>query len=181
MRTTPMRPAARPLPRLLAVAAFVLLGSLLVVAPAAAQGTGPAPGTDFPSFTVTDLEGNEIEIGEVLEAGKPAVVEIWATWCAICAALAPQFEELSEAYGDDVSIVAIAVAINQTREDVAAHVESRGHDWPFVYDGDGNAVRALEAFGTGIVITVDRDGKVVAASPGPGRDLIAEVEALLDR
>jgi len=159
--------------------ALVLLGVVTIVAPATAQGTGPASGTDFPSFTVTNLAGNEMEIGEVIPPGKPAVVEIWATWCAICAALAPQFEEMSETYGDDVSIVAIAVAINQTRDQVAAHVRSRGHGWPFVWDGDGNAVRALEVFGTGIVITVDRYGRIVRSSPGAGRDLIAEVEALL--
>jgi len=165
------------LPRhVVAASIIVLLTFVTAAAPAAAQGL--PPGSDFPSFTVADLGGEELEIDDVLEAGKPAVIEVWATWCTICAALVPQFEEISETHGDDVSIVAIAVAMNQTREEVAAHVERRDHDWRFVWDGDGNAVRALQTFGTGIVLTVDRDGKIVTVSPGAGRDLVAEVEAL---
>jgi len=161
------------------VLSLLFVAGAVVAAPVSAQGAGMVPGADFPSFTVTDLHGNELDIDDVVEAGKPAVIEIWATWCTICAAIAPQLDTIYERHGDDVSVVAIAVATNQTRDEVAAYVEERGLDWRFVWDRDGDAVRALGVFGTGVVITVDRDGRVVAASPGVGRDLVAEVEALL--
>lgn len=175
MRTM-MRTTRSALPPLVALAALLAIGP----APASSQGLGPAVGTELPDFMLTDLEGNEVQIRELVVPGKPAVIEIWATWCAICRSLVPQFERLTETYGDDVSIVAIAVAINQTREDVVAHVERFGHDWSFLYDGEGRAVRALEAFGTGIVILVDRDGKIAFTGSGAGRDLVAEVETLID-
>lgn len=173
---TPMpHPPLRPL-LVAGLAAAVLLPS---PAPAAAQGLGPEIGTDLPDFTLTDLVGNEVEIRQVVEPNKPAVIEIWATWCTICRALQPQMEAIVESHGDEVSVVAIAVAINQTREDVAQHVERFGHDWPFLYDGSGNAVRALDAGATGIVLMVDRDGKIAYTGTGRSQDLLAEVEKLL--
>lgn len=37
---------------------------------------------------------------EVLQAGKPVLVDYWADWCSPCKQLSPIVEELSETYGD---------------------------------------------------------------------------------
>lgn len=162
-------------------ASLTLALSLLVLAPSmvSGQGLGLSVGEELPDFQVTDLEGNEVHIRSVIEAGKPAVIEIWATWCTICQALRPQFEAMADAYGDRVSIVAIAVSVGQSREDVAAHVEEYGHTWDFLYDGEGRAVRVLESAGTGIVMMVDRNGRIAYTGVGPGQDLMGELEKLV--
>jgi len=161
---------------------LLLFLALVAGAPSSlvAQGTGLPVGEPLPDFMLTDLEGNEVQIREVVEPGKPAVIEIWATWCTICRALQPQFEAISDTYGDEISILAIAVAINQSRDDVAEHVERFGHTWDFLYDGEGRAVRALDAAGTGIVLLVDRDGRIAYTGAGAGQDLMGELEKLLE-
>jgi thioredoxin 1 len=49
---------------------------------------------------------------EVLEAGKPAIVDFWAEWCAPCRQIAPIIKELAGVYGDQVKIVKIDVDSN---------------------------------------------------------------------
>ena len=158
---------------------FAVAAILAVPAPSAAQGLGLAVGDALPDFMITDLEGNEVQIREFVEPGKPAVIEIWATWCTICRALQPQIESIVGAHGDAVSVVAIAIAVNQTREDVAEHVARFNHTWPFLFDGAGTAVRALNAGATGIVMMVDRAGNIAYTGVGAQQDLVAEVEKLL--
>jgi len=50
---------------------------------------------------------------EVLESGKPAMVDFWATWCGPCRMVAPTVEELSNEYGDEVVIAKVDVDNNQ--------------------------------------------------------------------
>ena len=49
---------------------------------------------------------------EVLEAGKPAIIDFWAEWCGPCRQIAPIIKELAGEYGDQVKIVKMDIDSN---------------------------------------------------------------------
>ena len=46
---------------------------------------------------------------EVISADKLAIVDLYATWCNPCKALAPVLEELADKYADKIKVVKVNV------------------------------------------------------------------------
>jgi thiol-disulfide isomerase/thioredoxin len=161
-----------------------LLATLAAIfaAPLSAQtGAGQvslAIGTQAPAVTLEDLEGKPVNLQD-LTRGKPAVIEFWATWCEQCEALQPEIDRVKARFGNQVQVVAVAVAVAQTVRRVQQHLAQHNPGYPFLWDARGNAVRAFEAATTAIVVILDKDGKVAYTGVGPRQSLVAEVEKLL--
>lgn len=77
LRRMTRQPALKtPLRAALATGSVILLGGSILLA---AQDT---PGQKLPSFTMPTLDGRSAQLDDF--AGKPAVVNLWATWCPPC-------------------------------------------------------------------------------------------------
>ena len=150
-------------------------------APVAAQsgGVSLALGTQGPTAELEDLDGNAVMLLDYVEPGKPAVLEFWATWCEQCEVLQPKFDELQARYGDQVSIVAVAVGVSQSVRRVKRHLEDHDPGYPYLFDKRGAAVRAYNATTTSIVVMLDADGKVAYTGVGTDQDIVGAVEGLL--
>jgi len=170
----------------LKLASVLALVASLVFAPqawaqAAGEGSVSLPiGTQAPSVVLQDLDGNDVDLLRMI-GGKPAVIEFWATWCEQCEALQPQIDRIQAQYGNEVQVVAIAVAVAQTVRRVQRYVADHKHGYPFLYDTRGAAVRAFQAPTTAVVLVLDADGKVAYTGVGAQQNLVAAVERVLGR
>ncbi len=142
------------------------------------DGLGLPAGTPAPNAQVEDMEGNEVSLLEVI-GGRPALIEFWASWCEQCELLQPEIDAVQERFGERVAVVAVAVAVSQSRRRVRRHVERHAPGYDFLYDANGEAVRAYKALTTSIVVLVDGEGKVVSTGVGPKQELVKALETLL--
>ena len=174
--------AVRHTPGTPTAAWLALALALAVPAAIAAQkpedGLGLPAGSPAPDARVEDMDGNRVSLLEVI-GGRPTLIEFWASWCEQCEALQPRIDEVRERFGDRVGVVAVAVAVSQSRRRVRRHVERHAPGYAFVYDADGEAVRAYKALTTSIVVLVDGEGRIVSTGVGPRQDLVKAVSDLL--
>jgi len=148
---------------------------LLFVAPAllrAQDVIGIPVGETPPAVTLESLSGDSVALSQWI-GKKPVIVEFWATWCPICAALLPRMEAAQKKYGNQAEFLVVAVAVNQSRNGVRRHLERDPMPFTFLWDGNGAAVRAFQAPSTSYIAVLDAKGKVVYTGVGEDQDIEA--------
>ena len=163
------------------VAVPVLALCMMVVAPLSAQedDVGIAVGARPPAVTIVDLAGKPVDLSTII-GQKPVLLEFWATWCTLCAALLPKMEAAHARFGDRVDFVAIAVAVGQTPAAVKRHLARHPIPFRLLWDSDGKAVRAFQAPATSFVVVLDRDGKVAYTGIGEDQDIEGAVKRVVN-
>jgi peroxiredoxin len=160
----------------LGIVAFV---ALVLAAPAAvpAQDIGLPLGTRAPAVTIEDLDGKPVDLGRYIGT-RPMVLEFWATWCPLCAALEPSLKAAHAEYRDRVQFLAIAVAVNETQRTIRRHLAEHPLPFPVLYDADGAAVRAYQAPTTSYIVVLDKSGKVTYTGAGAEQDIAAVLKSV---
>jgi thiol-disulfide isomerase/thioredoxin len=121
---------------------------LLMNEPANTVDDGPTTGTlsssQFPdkigNFTLNDMWGKPRSISEW--AGKPLILNFWATWCAPCRREMPLLEALHKQRGD-IQVLGIAV---DRQADVQTYMAEAGISYETLV-GEEDAMKVSEQFG----------------------------------
>lgn len=140
-------------------------------APTGTPPDGPLAGLVFECVG----DGSSVDLAAGL-AGRPAVVNLWAWWCAPCAEELPVLEEYALRVGDAVSVVTVHTDPNEANAlDRLAQYDVR---LPGVQDGSGRVQAAVAAPAVlPVTVLVRADGSVAKVLPQPFRsaDEVAEV------
>jgi thiol-disulfide isomerase/thioredoxin len=133
---------------------------------------GIAIGARPAAVTIEDLDGRPVDLGQFI-GKKPVLLEFWATWCPLCAALFPRIEAAHARFGNRVEFVVIAVAVNQSQASIKRHLTRHAMPFRVLWDSDGHAVRAFQAPSTSYVVVLDSAGKVAYTGLGEEQDIEA--------
>jgi peroxiredoxin len=81
-------------------AALAIAGGLLAVALVvrSSEPAGPPPERADLAFTLEDMNGVKVNLASF--AGRPIVINLWATWCAPCIIETPQLVALADRFKD---------------------------------------------------------------------------------
>lgn len=116
-----------------------------------------------PDFTVYTLTGEAARLSDF--AGKPVVINFWATWCPPCRQELPGFENAWQQYGDDVVFLMVECG-GESVDEVESFVAEGGYTFPVYVDSDGSGAAAYGINAIPVTALVDAEGKVFAYQVG---------------
>jgi len=116
-----------------------------------------------PAFSVEDVRDPAATVA--LPAGRPTVLNFFATWCAPCREELPILQAASARYGPEVAFVGIDVADSRTKAtDLLAEL---GVGFPAGYDPHRKVAEAYRLSGMPTTVFVGADGRVAGTVRGP--------------
>ena len=148
--------------RIVLLTLVVIISGLLLAAGCGLEAA-PEIGHPAPDFTLTDLDGNEVNLSDF--RGKVVFLNFWAVGCPPCRFEMPEMEALYQEYKDR-DVVIIGVDLGEYRSSVKSFVEENGYSWTFVIDTNG--LVAWDYLITGIPSSffIDEDGIIRALQIG---------------
>lgn len=128
-------------------------------------------GRQVPSFDLPVYERYMADFGPRLTledvAGKPLVINFWASWCGPCYTEAPHLQRAFERYGDEVLFIGIQTQDRDARAAGRSFIDRFGLTFPNVFDGDSRTSIAYGLFGVPETFFVHADGTLSHKFAGP--------------
>ncbi len=123
-----------------------------------AAATGPQTPEHLPSFTVTDLSGQEISPTTL--KGKVALIDFWATWCPPCRKEIPHFNKLYAEYRER-GLIVIGLALDDKAAEVRAFMRQMPIDYPVALASTElqQQFGGIEVYPTAFLF--DREGRMI--------------------
>ena len=179
--------------KLLKILTMTMIVAAMCVAFAACGGSGSGDGddyeyaaqaiengTEFGSFTSTDLDGNEVT--EAIFADKDlTVLNIWGTYCGPCKSEMPELADWAKELPDNVQIVGMVIDVPEGDADMIKTAKEicadTGVDYLNITDNDSveALLESVEAIPTTFIL--DSEGKTVC-TPIVGADVEAYKQAV---
>ncbi|MCC6359963.1 MAG: TlpA family protein disulfide reductase [Phycisphaerales bacterium] len=156
---------------LVAGAAYLILagGQRSLVTGVGGSGSGPET---IAGLSATTLKGETVALESL--AGKPMLLDFWATWCPPCIEQRRELEALTKELGDKVRVVALSV------DDSPAIVQgflARSPAMPHELMASPEIARAFNVQAIPLLVVVDSTGKVRKVARG--RHTAAELKEML--
>lgn len=133
-----------------------------------------------PDFTVYDAQGNEVKFSDF--AGKPVVINFWASWCPPCKSEMPHFNKIYAEEKDNVVFMMIDLVDGQreTQAKGQQYIDEMGYEFPIYFDNELDAGNTYGIMSIPTTVFIDASGNIQAGYRGAidEKTLIAGIELI---
>jgi peroxiredoxin len=165
---------------LLILIVFTAVTSTLMQNSLAAEKVGPEKGYQAPNFTLADLNGNNIDLNQVIKGNKVTLVNFWGIWCPYCVREIPELVKFYQQYHRrKVEILAVNVGDNPGT--VPAFARKNKMAFPVLIDKSNSINGLYQVSGFPTTFIIDGQGKIRDIIVGATNleTLAAKVEGVL--
>ena len=129
---------------------------------------GVSASAQLPQVLLKDLNGNSVRGDTLSNAGKPIVIDFFATWCKPCNRELSAIAEVYEDWQQETGVRLIAVSIDQAHNinKVKPLVDQLAWSYEVLLDPNSELKRALGVQLIPYTLVVDGDGKIVYRHQG---------------
>ncbi len=120
-----------------------------------------APGQPAPSFTLTDIEGNEHSLSDF--KGQLVYIDFWASWCGPCRREIPHLKKVKEAYkGKPIAFLAISLDDDKSAwERMVEKEELKGYQLHAEKAWQSDVAKQYQIYGVPTFVLIDGEGKII--------------------
>lgn len=118
-----------------------------------------------PDFHLQDYNGKTISLADF--AGKPIVINSWASWCPFCRQELPDFATVQKELGDKVIIIAIDRQESLATAKSYTDAQGTSNSLIFLLNPNDSFYKSIGGFSMPETIFVDKSGNIVDHKRGP--------------
>jgi len=160
-RGHPVRWAVIGVAAVILLPAVVVLGSRLGEDPTLVRSV--VVGKPAPDFALPNIDGGTVRSADL--AGRPYVVNFWASWCVPCREEHRHLQAFYQRYRQR-GVELLGIMFNDRPEDAKAFRAELGGDWPLLMDPKDRTAVDFGVIGVPETFVVDASGTIVTKFPG---------------
>lgn len=116
-----------------------------------------------PDFKLKDMDGNEVTKASL--AGKPVILNFWATWCPPCRAEIPAMNRAWHKIKDK-GVAMVAIDVGEDEDTVFAFQGEYPIDFTILLDESGQEIKRWPVRGVPTTFVLDPQGRMVYRAAG---------------
>lgn len=120
---------------------------------------GPLKGKMMPDITLVNRDGDPVSLKD--NGGKPAIINVWASWCPPCKKEMPDLQAAYEKHGDQVQFHMVNLTNRDFLDQMDAYLEEEGFTFPVLLDEEGITEKELRILGIPNTFVVDEQGRIL--------------------
>lgn len=139
------------------------------------------PGQIVPELTLTNLDGTDVSLYDILASNKLVLVEFWASWCGPCVAVLPELKRQHADYNNR-GFEIVSVSIDDNVDDWTDSSSEHNLPWINLGELEGWDGAVATAYGVQYIpknFLVDNEGRIVEKDLAPHL-LQGRLEEILD-
>lgn len=116
----------------------------------------------LPSITLSDVDGNKVDVSQLSKDGKIIILSFWATWCVPCKKELTNIMDVYEDWQKNYNVELIAVSIDDSRNVTKVKPTVDGSNWPYrvLIDPNQDLKRALSFQNVPYTVVTDKNGNI---------------------